>query len=61
MIETKGVLSSKINWVGILLLIAGSADYANMLPEVFKKWVMLAAGISTLIFRTFYTNKQVSL
>ena len=63
-VETKPILSSKINWIGIIMLaitlldVVGG-DAGNFLGGDIARIVTSVSGFLTIILRTYFTNKPV--
>lgn len=56
---TKHFAASKINWLGILMVLAALADYKDMLPAEWVKPILVVSGVAVVILRTFYTDTAI--
>jgi len=50
---------SKLNLLGILTFVAGAGVYANKVPPEYGKYILGAAGIATVVLRTFFTSTAI--
>lgn len=62
-IESKFVLLSKLNWVGVILTLWPNIEpiLGNYLPPTAASNVIRAMGLLIIILRTFFTSQPVTL
>ena len=58
--NSKPFLSSKLNWLGIVTFIAGLGAFADKVPAAWLPYLTAAAGIATVLLRTFGTSTSIS-
>ena len=66
--EGKTALTSKLNWVGMVLVICGlfsDPAFQQYLGDLVPSWLlpklMSAAGIVVMVLRTFYTSEPIKI
>lgn len=66
--ETKSFATSKLNWLGIILVVAGvlsdpqySSLVSGFVPVEYLPKVMSAAGLLVVVLRTFFTSTTVTV
>lgn len=59
----KNFFASKINWMGIVAILVGLEDFItdyNFADITPKGWVTFSIGVLVVIFRTYFTSKQIA-
>lgn len=61
--ETKGTVSSKTVWTGLIAIVIGALANRNIIPAEAQEAVTEAAlmifGGATIVWRVFYTNAKI--
>ena len=61
MAQAKGFFASKLNWLGMLTALVALAQFADVLPDPYGKWVLAISGVATVILRTFGTTQPIEI
>ncbi len=60
--ETKSLLSSKLNWLGLFTAVMPFiSPLMDAIPPQYKPFAVAAVGIGTIVLRTFFTSQPVSM
>lgn len=74
--ETKGLQTSKLNWLGVAMTAFGAylvpmfndpalqpilEQVKSIIPPTYIPYITMATGIATFVLRTFFTSQAVSL
>jgi hypothetical protein len=59
-VNTKPFFASKLNWLGIITFFAGLGAFADKVPASWVPYITAAAGIATVLLRTFGTSTAIS-
>jgi hypothetical protein len=59
--RSKWAVFSKLNWLGVVMFVAGLAEIANQLPSAIAKLVLPASGVAVVVLRTFFTATRVTI
>lgn len=57
---SKTFFASKINWLGIITVLAGLSQFVGVLPDNIGKYVATVSGIAMVILRTYGTSEPIA-